>query len=69
MFFFTYCYLEIVSCEIDGFFSYSCSVMFLLGVHSKQSGYCASEYGYPKMKFSVTITEEASHRRSDDTLY
>jgi len=43
--------------------------MFLLGVHSKQSGYCASEYGYLKMKFSVTITEEASHRRSADTLY
>lgn len=44
-------------------------VMFLLGVHSKQSGYCALQCGYPKMKFSITISEEASRRRSTDTLY
>lgn len=63
---FKYCFLENESCNVHGFFFVL--IIFLLGVHSKQSGYCASEYGCPTVKISVTITEEASDR-STDTLY
>lgn len=45
-----------------GFSAILVLVTFFPGVHSKQSGSCASEHGYPEVTFSVTTTEEASHK-------